>query len=358
MNGANQRLAENLRDMGYNAVLLDEAEPTDVDWIWPGRIPCGKLTDLSGDAGNLKSTLTLGVGARVTTGAPMPDETESDLDGPRSVLVLSDEDGFRDTVIPRIVALGGDRERIIALSEHRHEGTVRLIDITKPADRDNLLHVCKNMDPPVGLIILDPIKAFLGSANTNRETEVRTALAPLLSIAEELNVGVIMIRHLNKDADLKNPLYRSSGSMGFVNKARSVLMVGKDPDDHSDERRILTPVKTNISKPPESLAYRPAETEEGFLGIEWEGETAAKAADILSNGAGSGESKREIAREFLKDELTSEPRPASEFLDAGEMLGIPTRTIQRARKDIGGESTQDHDLDMDGYAWYLPEDKT
>ena len=50
-----------------SAVLLSDVEPERVAWLWPGRIPRGKLTVLDGDPGLGKSAVTLDLAARVRT---------------------------------------------------------------------------------------------------------------------------------------------------------------------------------------------------------------------------------------------------------------------------------------------------
>ena len=48
----------------------------DVRWLWPGRIPIGKVTLLVGDPGNGKSLVALDIAARVSRGAAWPDEPQ------------------------------------------------------------------------------------------------------------------------------------------------------------------------------------------------------------------------------------------------------------------------------------------
>src|SRR4051812_10630163 len=87
------------------------------------RIPLGRITLLVSDPGLGKSLLALDIAARVSRGAPWPDEAkdeggvgkgESSDDlppssfrlPPSSVLLLTAEDDFADTVRPRLEALG------------------------------------------------------------------------------------------------------------------------------------------------------------------------------------------------------------------------------------------------------------
>ncbi len=69
--------------------LISEIEPKSSEWLWPLRVPLGELTIIDGDPGTNKSSLTIDLAARVSTGKKMPDETP----GPRGgVLLLVAED--------------------------------------------------------------------------------------------------------------------------------------------------------------------------------------------------------------------------------------------------------------------------
>ena len=45
---------------------------------------------------------------------------------------------------------------------------------------------------------MDPISAYLGKIDSNKNTDVRATLAPLASLADKLNISVLCISHLNK----------------------------------------------------------------------------------------------------------------------------------------------------------------
>src|SRR5919107_5572070 len=93
--------------------LLSEVEPEQVEWLWPGRLPLGKLSVLDGDPGLGKSVLTLDLAVRVSAGLELPDGGRCE---PAGVVLLSAEDGLADTIRPRLDAAGADTERIVALS--------------------------------------------------------------------------------------------------------------------------------------------------------------------------------------------------------------------------------------------------
>ncbi len=87
-------------------VVLADVLIEKVTWLWPGRIPLGKLTILDGDPGLGKSTITLDVAARVTCGLPMPACDQGSALPPAKVILLSTEDGLADTIRPRLEAAG------------------------------------------------------------------------------------------------------------------------------------------------------------------------------------------------------------------------------------------------------------
>ncbi len=86
-------------------VLLSEVQTQPIDWLWPKRIPLGKITILEGDPGMGKSLLAANVAACVSTGQPMPDGTPSKQG---AVILIAPEDGAGDTIKPRLQAAGGD----------------------------------------------------------------------------------------------------------------------------------------------------------------------------------------------------------------------------------------------------------
>ena len=175
-------LAANLQ--GARLLRLADVEPADVSWLWPGRIPFGKLTILDGDPGLGKSTLTLDLAARLTTHRPMPEESAAHLQAPYGVVLLSAEDGMSDTVRPRLDAAGADSARVHAIvSLWDPAGGERLPNLL---DLEALRAAIEQLD--AALVIVDPLMAYLPpSVNAHNDQEIRSALAPvaLLMSADE-----------------------------------------------------------------------------------------------------------------------------------------------------------------------------
>ena len=154
--------------------LLSEVEPERVEWLWPGRLPLGKLAVLDGDPGLGKSALTLDLAARVSAGLELPDGGRC---GPAGAVLLSAEDGLADTVRPRLDAAGADTERIVALSTvEDRSGAEMTISLTQ--DLGTVRWAIGRIG--AALVIIDPLMAFLsGKTDSHKDQDVRRALAPL-----------------------------------------------------------------------------------------------------------------------------------------------------------------------------------
>lgn len=148
---------------------MGNVRPEPVKWLWPGRIPFGKLTILDGDPGLGKSLLSLDLAARVSTGRPMPDGTKSDLSGPAGVVLLSAEDDPADTIRPRLDAAGANCDRVVlvpAIVESIERDGHRIERRRLPT----LADVGAIRDTVVAegakLLIVDPIAAYMGRTDT------------------------------------------------------------------------------------------------------------------------------------------------------------------------------------------------
>ena len=306
---------------------MADVAPRDVDWLWPGRIPKGKIALFAGDPGLGKSWMLLDIAARISHGGPWPDGGTA----PRgNVLIISGEDGLADTIRPRLDTLGADLTRIFAIStvlqQDDHEVAFSIAEHLAQLEMAITKYQAE-------LLILDPLLGFLGKGtDTHRSSDVRTILLPLAAMSERTECAISAILHLNKRSGEANSLYRLTASLDFAAAARSVMVVGKDPDDTN--KRILASVKSNLSAAPESLSYHI--TEDGTFA--WGGVVNLDANAILA--APQDKSAREDAKEFIADFLANGETPAKEVLAAASAHGIAEKTLRRAAKDLGVDVAQ------------------
>ena len=94
---------------------------------------------------------------------------------------------------------------------------------------------------------------------SHKSSDVRAVLAPLSAMPDRTGYAILAVLHLNKRSSETNGLYRITASLDFPAASRSVLVVGKHPDDST--KRVLVSVKSNLSAPPDALGYHI--TEEG-----------------------------------------------------------------------------------------------
>jgi len=331
-------------------ILLSGVEPEQVEWLWPSWLAFGKLALLDGDPGLGKSATTLDIAARVSAGKVFPDGAECE---PAGVVVLSGEDGLRDTIRPRLDAAGADVDRILSLATVPDEnGHDRLLSI--PED----VPLIEKGIERVGarLVVVDPLMAFLsGETNSHRDQDVRRALAPLAGLAERTGACVLVVRHLNK-APSNNPLYRGGGSIGIIGAARMAFVVGKDPQD--EDRRVLATTKNNLARPPRSLMFTLEEAESGAVRVNWLGESEVSARDLLATPQDQEHADaRSEAVEFLNDVLKGGPVPASEIIRDAEDAGIAEKTLRRAKKVVGVIAYREGEAGKRGagrWLWKLP----
>lgn len=283
---------------------LSDVEAEVVQWIWPGRIPLGKVTIVDGDPDLGKSTLTLDLAARVTTGSRMADETLSDLPGPENVILISIEDGAADTIRPRADAAGADVSRVRLLTDVEIEddkGVKTRFPWVMPRDLDMLCEVVEKTGAK--LVILDPLVGVVdGSVNLHNDQDTRAALRPLAAMADQKGFAVVALRHLNKGGG-QNAKHRGGGSIAMIAAARSSLLVGLDPDDETGETKVIAAVKHNLSKAVPSLKYRLVSDRENptVARIEWLGESPLNADALLAEA--QTEDQR-IQRDEIADIIT------------------------------------------------------
>lgn len=210
-----------------------------IRWLWPDRVPLGKITLFCGNPDNGKSICSTGVAAICSAGGEFP---ESHFPFPASeVLMLIGEDDIDDTVVPRLKAAQANLDRIHILESVRpvkaEDREVRL-DMDIPAiERKLAAH------SDIRLVVIDPISNYLGEVSMVAEQEVRSILIPLKRLAEKFNVAVIIVMHLNKKSD-QDAITRVGGAMAFIGVARcSWLFTRNVQEDESSEDGSPAPKK-------------------------------------------------------------------------------------------------------------------
>jgi hypothetical protein len=299
-------------------VMLDTIERKTVDWLWLNRIPVGRLTLLGGDPEVGKSFLSLNIAAAVSRGAALPGGKKPS--GASYVLVLSPEDGYGDTVRPRLEDMGADLSKIAVPNPERGFTANQL-------RAEFVERVVKAIGP--ALVVIDPVVTFTGKADTSKAWEVREQLAPLMALAEQCSFACLMCGHLNKQ-DGNKAIYRNSGSIDFVAASRSVLLVAFDAEEPN--RRILAHVKSSLVCRQPSLSFYIDER-----GFRWGEEVNMTADELVSpeQSKNRDHQRLEEAKKFLANMLSNGPMPTENIKKRAAGAGISWRTIWRAKDELG-----------------------
>ena len=232
------RLGDREQEVEHGAIRLSDVKAEAIRWLWRGRVPFGKVTIVEGDPGKGKSTLVLDLAARVTTGAPMP--LEDERDDPAGVVLVSVEDGIADVIRPRLEAAGGDATRVLIPFRDR---VPSLLD---PRDLDAIENAIG--EDGAKLVVLDPLSALLGGkVDAHKDQDVRRVLAPLARDGGA-NAGSLRCRAPPREVERRHVGDVCGHREHRHHRCRAfrAARVAVDPE-HAD-RRVLAPVKSNVSR--------------------------------------------------------------------------------------------------------------
>ena len=189
------------------------------EFSWaPYFIKNGLLT-WYGKGGIGKTTLATAFCAWASVGR-FPDGFECD---PMNCFIAEQQDDLQDEVHPKILANGGDEDRIFYPTVGRY-GKIAMPSLTE------LESIIENNN--IEVAILSPLNTFLkvhGIKNFNDDSEVEEILDQLNYIGVKRDCLIIGIKHPNKKNDLDDD-QRCSGAASFINSARQACFASVDKD--------------------------------------------------------------------------------------------------------------------------------
>jgi hypothetical protein len=279
---------------------FEDVEEKPVEWLWDGFIAKGKPHMLTGEPGLAKSQLTLDIAARLSRGGPFPSRMLGQTIGePVGTIILSAEDDPGDTIKPRLRAAGADLKYIASLSsvileKDRDGKPTKMRSLALRDDAEQILRALVTLPYKVGLVVIDPISAFLNSQqDSNSNSDARGTLAQLQSTIMSKGIAMLIINHNNKNTGAKSAHQRSMGSVGWNAAARATFYVFKDTED--EERNVFSVGKMNLAKSEgKGFFYKIREKELEIRGskqvvpyIEWDEKTfPSKTADEYTEESG------------------------------------------------------------------------
>ena len=306
---------------------LSEIQSTEVEWLWYPYIPLGKLTIIQGDPGSGKTMLILYIASLLSTGSPLPTQTNNIISEPMTIIYQTSEDGYDDTIKPRLEKFKQvDFNHIVFIKEDKCSLTMLDERIEKAIIKEN-----------AKLLVLDPIQAYIGqNVDMNRANEMRPLLKNLMRIAQSHHVAIVLVGHMNKGKGSKSS-YRNLGRIDIPAAARSVLICGELKNE--DGVRAVIQDKSSLAQRGKPFAFK--FDDDGF---QWLGEYDIDADELLDGFKKTTDKDR--AKTFLQDALENCPIKASEMYDKGNELNFSKRTLDYAKAELNVQSFKK------GKIWY------
>ena len=327
-------------------------------------IPCGMIGMLAGEGGHGKSTTTLELAAALSVGRCAFGLTYSDpLAG--KTLLISCEDDWERTIVPRLAAFGADLSRILRVKGVRmKKNNSKVLDFHLGHFRELERTLLEN--PDIKLVTIDPAGAYVGRSgvNENHDADLRAILGPLSEIANRTGTTVILIKHLNKSAGA-SAVQRVGGSAGYVNACRFAYLVAPDLEDK--DLKLMLPIKANVlASGRTGLSYRmeaiPESDALAIINKRWphmQTEDAVALAKQMfrqkwesgivadADAVAEGKQKRQAGGtvqeciKFIRQFLGQYAWPDKELEDAAKKAGFSFTSIKNAKTQMRGENKSD-----------------
>lgn len=332
----------------------NEIAPEVIKWLWYGRLPQGKLVTWAGQTGLGKSFLSCDIAARMSIGADIP-FGGGECFPVSGTLMLNCEDGYADTIVPRLMEAGADLRMI------RFMKTEKLACWTM-AHLDSLERAIRET-PDCRLVILDAASSFLGGVDDHKNSEFRQLLAPFVLRVQDWGVSVVFVTHFNKAGSHKvEVLDRVMGGVAWVSGVRVAAAFIKTPTPDEPERRMFVPLKSNICKKQTAITYRlvNVDGDRNRCRVEWLEEIDTTAEQAMTEALqGAARPRGLIAAEWLIEQFNVRREWSSEDLfTAGKHAGVSRNAIFEAKKQLSLPSAR-RVVSENGdvtYIWWVPED--
>jgi AAA domain len=290
----------------------DMAESKPVAWrLAPGYLAAGKVNLLVGAEGIGKSLWSIRAVASITTGYPWgPFTSPGD---PADAILIATEDGWEDTIRPRLEVACADLDRVHVLcADNDGTGTP-----TFPDDMPTL----SECEIAPSLVVVDAwIDTVPGGLQVKDAQKARRAVGPWKEYAAKTGAAVLLVTHTNRQEsqDIRNT-YGLSGALRQV--ARSTMYALEDPDTKA---LLVGPDKSNLGA--KGVAHRfiktpvehfpPTEESDGTVArLDSIGDDSRSIQDFLTEQVDAAKSgpKTMAIDLWLKDILRNGPVPSSDL---------------------------------------------
>jgi putative DNA primase/helicase len=296
-----------------------------------------------------KTTIALSFAAIISSSGTWPDGSRATVG---NVLIWTSEDSPADTLIPRLIRMGADLDRIHFIEQARPPGG-KPRPFNPATDMSALVAKAEAIGD-IALLILDPVVAAVPmTRNSHNNAETRNSLQPVVDFAKASDIAVLGIGHLTKGTAGKDPLERLNGSLAFGALPRLVMGAAKNSAIGDDEpERVFVRVKSNIGPSGGGFGYHidAANLHEHpdieATRIVWEYPLEGTARELLAKAEGEQDGKApkiDQAKRFLTEFLANAKRQAEDVENAAKDAGISWRTVRRAAEEMNVRKFREKD---------------
>lgn len=300
-----------------------------------------KLCIVSGYPGAGKTFLLCKLAAAVSTGKDFFQLKATNTD-PANVIYFSSEDGYEDTIAPRLLQCGANMEY------------VSCVDFDDAADFDfadsRLEDLIRDLKP--ALVIFDTLQNFVGNVNMNAANETTRKMRPLVRIADTYDVCIVCICHFNKN-EQGSAITRTIGSTDITGKCRSYMTIGSVPD--KDNIKYLSHEKTNVGALGDTILFSI-----NRFGINYEGTSKMRADDYaLQKHTQKGRPANDLEelKDYIVRNMPHGKRQADEMKRLLSMNGFSDASVRRAKTELGINSKREGSFKDSTWFWVLPDDQ-
>ncbi len=257
------------------------------------------------------------------------------------MLIISDEDGYADSLGPRLKRQGANLQRCHFFDVQNTQGEDVQLDVQKHV---SLLDGILKKYPNTRLLVFDPLSAFLGQADSNSNSDVRRVLGPIGKLDMKHGVAVLGINHFRKSEG--RAVSRTVGSVAFTAKCRVEWQAGIHPDyeqrQDAEKLRLFLPAKNNLGAIA-GLSYRIRGAKNKGV-LHWNSEPVYESVQILGRKPEMVK-KIDQAIELIEDELKRNGGRVSveSIKSKAGKLGIGEETVRRAKRVMKVKPQRDDD---------------
>lgn len=307
-------------------VPMTTVEPKEASYLISPYLPRGMLAIMGGVSGSGKTYLALSWAAAISNGQRLPFQTWTSPAPPSGYVYYFTQENDPNIIIrPRLDLLGADLSKILIQASN---GTT----YDRLTLNDPRLEIAAGQYPPT-MIIFDPIQSYLGGVvDMNKAERVRPVLDWLGDYAKRHDCTIVLVSHMSKPGKGESSaLDRLLGSSDFRNAARSIIVVGRDPEDR--KTRVFAHGKNSIGVPGESQKYHIS-----GAGVTYDGPCDLTADDIIKHSA-AARNKPAVtltnAMQLLQNLMEPDGYASLEDVEKLQAVaGIAKSTLYDARKEL------------------------